>query len=85
MSPNPFAASTSLRLVAANGVTPVELSVYDSRGRLLRRLLNEPVRSERLIEWDGRDDAGGSLASGVYFMRARQGSQSASHRVILLK
>ena len=83
--PNPFAASTTLRLSTPDPTTPVAVNVFDCRGRLLRALSDEPVAGRRVIAWDGRDDAGRGLASGVYFVRAEQGLRSAAHRVILLR
>ena len=65
---------------------PVELDIYDGSGRLIRTLLSgrleDPVR---IIEWDARDDAGTAVASGVYFMRARQDEWTVTRRLIVLR
>jgi flagellar hook assembly protein FlgD len=50
----------------------VSLNVYDISGRRVRTLVNG-VQSERpegyRVRWDGRDDAGAGVASGLYFYR----------------
>jgi aminopeptidase N len=84
-APNPFAGSTTLDLRADDRSVPVKVGVYDGTGRLVRLLFDEPVASERSIEWDGRDAAGHAVASGVYFMRAEQGSLSETRRIVLLR
>jgi hypothetical protein len=74
-----------MRLTTADDSTPVRVSIYDGVGRLVRTLFERPVAREMLIEWDGRDAAGGDVASGVYFMRAQQGERALTHRVIVLR
>jgi len=85
-APNPFHGSTSIRFdLAAPG--PAELAVYDVRGRRVRTL----VHSDRLtpgshkIRWDGRNDTGTPVASGVYFYRFRAGDARLTRKMILLR
>jgi len=81
MSANPFRASTDVMLGAWDH--PLTLTVFDSRGRVVRRLLEaERVDSARSIPWDGRDDAGRPLPGGVYFLSLRAGDATASQRVV---
>src|SRR5690606_15313683 len=72
-TPNPFSAATPTRLLvevpAASGAAgqPVRVHVYDVRGALVRRLLDQTLEPGRYpIAWDGRDDAGALVPSGVY-------------------
>ena len=87
--PNPFNPNTSIELAAPAGLgaLPVELAIYDARGRRLATLFQGEMRGgeRRVFEWDGRDDRGGALASGVYFSRARFGDQVFSRKMLLLK
>jgi flagellar hook assembly protein FlgD len=63
-----------LRLAAA---ARVGLSVYDASGRLQRRFpLVELPAGRHAIHWDGRDDSGRPVASGVYFLRADFGGKA---------
>jgi flagellar hook assembly protein FlgD len=65
--PNPFNPKTtiSFTVVASGRVT---LRVFDLAGRHVRTLMDETVVSGRhSIEWDGRNDTGRMVGSGVYF------------------
>ena len=76
--PNPFRGSTQLHLVAGRP-GPLELQLYDVRGRLVRTLFRGEVRpGVRTVSWDGRDSRGAQVAPGVYLcaMRTEQGTQS---------
>jgi hypothetical protein len=66
--PNPFNPTTRL-VFELNEAGPVSLSVHDAAGRLVAMLLNGEVCSagRHVIDWQGRDDSGATLASGVYF------------------
>lgn len=68
-TPNPFNPTTALRFALERDAT-VELSVYDVRGRLVRGF---PARAypegRHAVDWNGRDDQGRAVASGVYQVR----------------
>jgi len=68
--PNPFNPSTAIGFVVP-GACRVMLAVHDARGRRVRTLLARdyaaPARDR--VVWDGRDDAGHALPSGVYWAR----------------
>jgi flagellar hook assembly protein FlgD len=61
--------------------------VYDITGRLIRILLEgETQPHESGVSWDGRDDSGEALPSGIYFLRLEEeGEGSASKKVVLLE
>ncbi len=83
--PNPFNPLTTIRLtLPADG--RVGLKVYSLRGELVRTLLDE-VRPAGVhaVDWDGRDDAGRALASGVYFYEVRAGGESVVGKTALVK
>jgi hypothetical protein len=66
-SPNPFNPSTTLRFrtVEAGDVT---VRVFDARGQLVRTLLRQWLPGgEHETRWDGRDEGGAGVASGLYF------------------
>jgi hypothetical protein len=85
--PNPFNPTTTIRLYVAPGADrQVEVSVYDLRGRRVRELHRGPAPAGWLeLTWDGRDDRGRGQASGVYFVRARQGGAASTHKLTLVK
>jgi len=83
--PNPFNPSTTIAFsLGAQG--PVRLEVFDARGRLVRRLTDDVYPSGRHeIVWDGTDDAGAPVASGVYFARLQADRDSDVNKMMLLK
>ena len=84
--PNPFNPST--RLVFEIPVSaPVDLDVYTVGGRHVRSLLRQAdLAAGRYAKtWDGADDAGNSLASGIYVLRLRVGDVLRSRQALLLK
>jgi len=83
--PNPFNPTTTIRFVLPVR-EHVTLAIYDAGGRLIRTLVNE-VRAygEHDVIWDGRDDGGAAMASGVYFYQLRAGKRTESKKMVLLK
>ncbi|HPF36109.1 MAG TPA: FlgD immunoglobulin-like domain containing protein, partial [Candidatus Krumholzibacteria bacterium] len=68
-SPNPFNPSTRLRFRLERPAA-VELQVFDARGRQVRRFPPQTYApGEHAAVWDGRDDAGRALGSGVFLVR----------------
>ena len=67
--PNPFNPSTTLRFTLAYDAN-VDLSVFDTLGQRVRTLETGSLRAgTHSVSWDGRDDGGRGVASGVYFAR----------------
>ncbi len=84
--PNPFNPSTTLSYgLAESG--PVRLRVYDGRGRLVRTLQNIPFQRAGFYSatWDGLDDSGQSVASGIYMARLELAGHVLTRRMTLLK
>ncbi|NUO82875.1 T9SS type A sorting domain-containing protein, partial [candidate division KSB1 bacterium] len=83
--PNPFNPETAIKYQLAKS-GHVRLSIYTSLGQEVRRLVdgNQPA-AYHLFVWDGRDDAGNSLPSGVYFYRLESGSFTAMKKMIMMK
>jgi hypothetical protein len=77
-SPNPCAGRT---VIACEVPGSAALDVYDDAGRVVRHLGMVSGRGTR--GWDGRDDAGAEVRSGVYFCRLNGRGQAASERVVL--
>lgn len=83
--PNPFNPETTLhfRLGAAG---PVHLAVYDVAGRRVCTLLSgDRAAGELRVSWDGRDDTGSALPSGVYLARIETPEAIGHAKLILLK
>jgi hypothetical protein len=69
VSPNPVRSTTRI-LYRGPEVGSLPLTVHDALGRAVRHLDVTPSAGELSIVWDGLSDAGGEVASGVYFVRA---------------
>ena len=85
VAPNPFNPRTTIRFQLpeyADG----RVTIHDLRGRLVRELARGPwPRGEQELIWDGRDDSGRPLASGVYAVRIEAGGTTRVQRATLLK
>jgi hypothetical protein len=84
--PNPFNPSVSVRLYL-DDERPVKLVVHDLRGHRVRALYDgRAAAGWRTVVWDGRDDAGRAVASGVYFLRAESpGATPVTRKLALVR
>jgi len=84
--PNPFNPETAISFTLPEK-SEVSLDIYNVLGRRVIRLIENPSlpAGTHKIVWDGRDQNGRSLASGVYFYRLSVGNESHSRKMILLK
>ena len=83
---SPFRDETTVVFEIGSVFGPVGVTMYDISGRLVRTLVSESLPLGRYeVIWDGRNEAGHRLASGVYFCRLEAGDRSESASVVLLK
>jgi hypothetical protein len=83
--PNPFNPATNIRYGVPRR-SYVTLAVFDILGRKIRTLVaGESLEGTFTVRWDGRDDDGRNISSGVYFYRMTAGSYVMSKKMILLK
>ena len=83
--PNPFNPVTRIRF-GLREPGHVSLRIYDTAGRLVRVLVEEDRDASHYTEeWDGRDKAGRTVASGVYFYRVEAGTFEETKKMILLR
>jgi hypothetical protein len=69
-APNPFNPSTRIRYEVPVGGGVVAIRIYDVAGRLVKTLRQGPeTPGVKTITWDGRNERGEEVASGVYFCR----------------
>ena len=68
-------------------MTPgVQLVVYDLLGRTVATLVDEPMAPGwHEVVWDGRNDRGVSVASGVYLYRLQTGSFVQTRKMVLMR
>ncbi len=85
--PNPFNPQTSIRFDVGGGVAqPAVLTVYDLSGRAVRHLFTGKVNpGPNSINWNGQDDSGRNLATGVYLARLRVAQEQQIVKMTLVK
>jgi Domain of unknown function (DUF362)/FlgD Ig-like domain len=87
-SPNPFNPSTTIAfsVSSSNESQTVRLSIFDLRGKLVHTLVDERREpGSYTAYWDGTEDSGRRVASGVYFYRLQAGDFSRTRKMVLLK
>jgi hypothetical protein len=83
--PNPFNPTTTIRYEVPERVR-VTMAIYNVAGERVRVLVNEQKPQGRhFTTWNGRNDAGESVASGVYFYRMQAGSFVQAKKLVFLK
>ncbi len=83
--PNPFRGNMSYAFEVVGESQPVDVGVYNVAGRLVKSLVRETMPAGRhTATWNGQDDNGARVPSGVYFVRARYGAEQKQQRVIYL-
>ncbi len=84
--PNPFNPATTIVYDVPRGASTVSINIYDVGGAVVRRLVNGPVGAGRHeVAWDGRDNKGHRVTSGIYFFRMASGKFVQTRKMILLK
>ncbi len=83
--PNPFNSSTKISFAIANKAY-VDLDIFDVTGRIVRRLAQTefPAGKHELI-WNGQDDFGQNVASGIYFYRIKVDNFTEVNKTTLIK
>jgi YVTN family beta-propeller protein len=83
--PNPFNPTTVIKYAIASD-NAVNLTIYDVAGRKVRTLVNERQRADAYrVTWDGSNDTGQKVASGVYFYKLVAGKFTQTKKMVLLK
>jgi len=83
--PNPFNPVTQIRFHIAK-TTNVKLEIFNLLGQKVKTLIDKKMTTgERSIFWNGRNDAGIKLGSGIYFYRLKVGEYLKTKKMTLLK
>lgn len=83
--PNPFNPTTSIRFTVPED-SYVMLAVYDVAGRRIRTLVDKPLKANFYrVDWNGRNDAGRQVSSGMYFYRIQAGRHTQARKMLLLR
>jgi hypothetical protein len=83
--PNPFNAQTEVRFQLAQACQVV-LTVWNVQGQQIRKLLEEErAAGYHTIHWDGKNEGGLAVASGVYLLRMKAGTVVETRRLLLMR
>jgi len=84
--PNPTRGEATIAFGLAGAGGPVAVRVYAASGRLVRTLLDAALPAGyHAIRWDGRDDDGRPVASGVYLYRIQAPDLDERGRLAILR
>lgn len=85
ISPNPFTDRTNITCSIGQSANGTELKIYDISGKLVKDFSHFTLDARRptLLSWDGTDESGEQLPSGVYFIQAKGGDLNLTKKVIL--
>jgi flagellar hook assembly protein FlgD len=83
--PNPFNPTTTIT-IALPEASNWKLAIYNTAGQLVKQFEGaEGAATYVSVEWDGTNEDGTTVASGVYLYRVKAGSFTATRKMILLK
>lgn len=83
--PNPFTGKTTINY-QLDKETPINISIYDIGGRLVKELINETKRAgTHILAWHGLDNKGDEVASGVYFYKLTTEETTHIQKLILVR
>jgi len=88
--PNPFNPTTTIKFKVQGSKfkvpVPTILRIYNILGEVVRTLVDEPKSTgDYTVLWDGKNDKGEQLSSGVYFSQLKVGDYTSAKKMVLLK
>ena len=83
--PNPFRADTNISFILPEK-GDIRLDIYNIKGQKVRSMLGGNMsKGQHKVTWNGKDDQGRSVSSGIYFTRIEQAGKKQTGRMLLLK
>ncbi|HPR17638.1 MAG TPA: S8 family serine peptidase [Candidatus Cloacimonadota bacterium] len=84
--PNPFNPTTNISFTLAEE-SQVKLNIYNVKGQKVRTLVSDKQNAgTHIVTWNGKDDNGSNVGSGIYFYKLQAGARyTSSRKMILLK
>lgn len=84
--PNPFNSETTIEYQISGEMQPVRLEIFDLLGQRVRLLVDtRQLAGSYRIVWNGKDDRGKDVASGIYLYKIMAGSFDETKRMLLLR
>ena len=84
--PNPFNLETSIRIEMPHSGN-VSLKIYSLSGQLIKTILSQKLlqAGSNILRWDGRNESGNVVGSGIYFYRILTRNKTATGKMLLIK
>jgi hypothetical protein len=84
--PNPFNPELIISFFITESSEEAEIIIYNVKGQRIRELKIENVNCKNnSVVWDGKDDAGARVSSGVYFIRVLSGNEVFTGKAVMMK
>jgi len=82
ITPNPFHDKVSVKFDSRNNAQSTEIKIYDISGRVIKQFNQSLVYQ---ISWDGRDNSGKPVPSGIYFLKFEADGYKETRKVMLVR
>jgi len=83
--PNPFNPTTTINYTL-NEYSKVSLNIYNIKGQEVKQLVRDQLSAgQHSVVWDGKDDNGKSVSSGLYFYKLKTDNHEETKKMILMK
>ncbi len=84
--PNPFNPETTISFSVTQTSSFVNLDIYNIKGQKVKQLISDQLSAgQRTVIWNGTDDNGKSVSSGIYFYKLKTANFEKTKKMILLK
>ncbi|MCB5252807.1 MAG: T9SS type A sorting domain-containing protein, partial [Candidatus Cloacimonetes bacterium] len=82
--PNPFNPETTIQFQMEKAA-PVQVTIYNQKGQIVKSYAVQATQGINNLHWNGMDDSGKAVSSGVYYFRLKSGSYSSTKKMVLMK
>jgi len=84
--PNPFNSGTTVSFYCYQDIEDTEIEIYNVKGQKVATLINEKLNTGFYeIIWNGKDDEGNSVSSGIYFYKMKTSDYSKTRKMLLIR
>ncbi len=84
--PNPFNPTTTISFSTAESTEDTELIIYNLKGQKVKQFVNSQLSAgQHFVIWDGKNDKGKSVTSGIYFYKLKAGVFEKTNKMVLMK
>jgi hypothetical protein len=84
--PNPFNPETTISFSTTENMANTEISIYSMKGQKVKTLVDHELSAgQHSVVWNGTDDVGKAVSSGIYFYKMKSGNYQQTRKMILLR